>query len=66
MEIVINGERREIPDGLTVAGLLEHLGVDRSRVAVEVNLSVVRRADHAAHALAPGDRVEIVAFVGGG
>jgi sulfur carrier protein len=64
--LIVNGEEREVPDDLTVAGLLEFLDVPRERVAVEVNLAVVRRADHASHRLAAGDRVEVVAFVGGG
>ena len=66
MVLVINGEEREVPEAITVASLLDFLGVPRERVAVEVNLAVVRRADHADHLLAAGDRVEVVAFVGGG
>jgi sulfur carrier protein len=65
MKIVVNGEERQVPDGLTVAGLLE-LMAQGERVAVEVNSAVVRRTAHATHALADGDRVEVVAFVGGG
>jgi sulfur carrier protein len=66
MRLFVNGDEREIPDGATVVGLLEHLGVARERVAVEVNGEVVRRAQHAERRLAQGDRVEVVAFVGGG
>lgn len=66
MVLVVNGEERTVPDGLSVAGLLDFLEVPRERVAVEVNLAVVRRADHETHQLAAGDRVEVVAFVGGG
>lgn len=66
MKLVVNGEEREVPEACTVAGLLDHLGVQRERVAVEVNLTVVRRADHEAHVLASGDQIEVVAFVGGG
>jgi sulfur carrier protein len=66
VQLVINGEEREVPENPTVAGLLDFLGVPRERVAVEVNLAVVRRADHDTHRLAPGDHVEVVAFVGGG
>lgn len=64
--VVVNGEEREIPAGSSVSELLDLLGVVRARVAVEVNLQVVRRADHDAHRLQAGDRVEVVAFVGGG
>lgn len=66
MKIWLNGEEREVPAGLSVAQLLEHLGVMRERVAVEVNRQVVRRAQHESHRLAEGDRVEVVHFVGGG
>ncbi|HWV37936.1 MAG TPA: sulfur carrier protein ThiS [Vulgatibacter sp.] len=66
MILVVNGEERKVPAGSTVSELLDHLGVVRERVAVEVNLQVVRRADHDTHRLQAGDRVEVVAFVGGG
>jgi len=66
MELLVNGEKREIPSGLTVAGLLDFLAVPSERVAVEVNHAVVRRVDHDSHVLAEGDEVEVVAFVGGG
>ncbi len=66
MQVRLNGELREIPDGLTVAGLLAHLGVKAPRVAVEVNESVVTKDRYEAHRIGPGDSVEIVAFVGGG
>lgn len=66
MKLVVNGEERTVPPSCTIAGLLDLLGVERERVAVEVNLAVVRRADHDSHVLSPGDQVEVVAFVGGG
>lgn len=66
MEIVLNGERREAPEGCTLLGLLESLGVDPARVAVELNGSIVKRAAWAETALAAGARVEVVHFVGGG
>ncbi len=66
MQVKLNGEIREIPDGLTVTGLLAHLGIKTSRVAVEVNEAVVTKDRHGTHPLAAGDAVEIVAFVGGG
>ncbi|MDQ3266072.1 MAG: sulfur carrier protein ThiS [Myxococcota bacterium] len=66
MKLTVNGEPREVQDGATVLSLLEELGVARERVAVEVNLEVVRRARHAEHPLRDGDHVEIVSFVGGG
>jgi sulfur carrier protein len=66
MQVRLNGELREIPDGTSVAGLLLHLGVKAPRVAVEVNDRVVTKDRYDGHKLGPGDSVEIVAFVGGG
>jgi sulfur carrier protein len=66
MQVRLNGELREVPDGATVAGLLVHLGVKAPRVAVEVNDRVVTKDRYEGHQLGPGDSVEIVAFVGGG
>lgn len=66
MTITINGDRQEIPDGLTVTALLEHLGMKAGRVAVERNLGILPRAawpDTLVHA---NDSFEIVQFVGGG
>jgi sulfur carrier protein len=62
----VNGEAMELPDGLTVAALLDHLGVRRDRVAVERNGAVVKKARHAEEQLSEGDALEIVSFVGGG
>lgn len=66
MKLVLNGETTEVPDGLTICGLLEHLQIKAARVAVEVNLQVIRRERHSEHRLAEGDTVEVVTFVGGG
>jgi sulfur carrier protein len=66
MRICVNGEEREIEGGLTVRALLRLLSIKEARVAVEVNLDVVRRDQLDHRVLAEGDRVEIVSFVGGG
>ncbi len=66
MQLKLNGEIREVPEGTTVSGLLAQLGVKAPRVAVEVNEAVVTKDRYDAHALRAGDAVEIVAFVGGG
>jgi sulfur carrier protein len=66
MQAIVNGEAMELPEGLTVSTLLEHLGVRAERVAVERNGEVVKLARHREQKLAPGDRLEIVTFVGGG
>ncbi len=66
MQVRLNGELREIPDGMTVATLLAHLGVKAQRVAVEVNETVVTKDRYEAQKIGAGDSVEIVAFEGGG
>lgn len=65
LEITLNGETKSI-DRQTLADLLTHLGIDRAKVAVEVNGQVVPRIRHGEHAMAAGDRVEVVTLVGGG
>jgi sulfur carrier protein len=66
MTIEVNGKPREIANGTSVASLLDELGVKQPHVAVELNLEVVPRAEHAATALRDGDRLEVVTLVGGG
>lgn len=66
MQVHVNGESQQVPDGTTVAELLERLGLAGKLVAVEVNLRVVPRQQHATCKLAEGDRLEIVTLVGGG
>src|SRR5437667_5837068 len=66
LELTINGEARTLPAPVTLAELLERLGHDRRRIAVEVNREVVPQPQHADHVLASGDAVEIVTLVGGG
>lgn len=66
MQIEVNGQPREVSDGTTIAGLLSELDVKLPHVAVEVNLEVVPRVQHAQHKLRAGDRLEIVTLVGGG
>ena len=66
MVIVVNGQPREIAPGETVASLLRELTLPATRVAVERNREIVRRPEYESTALAAGDRLEIVTFVGGG
>ena len=66
MEVIVNGQSRQVAEGTTVADLLEELGLARKYVAVEVNLQLVPRQQHGEHRLAPGDRLELVTLVGGG
>ena len=66
IEIELNGERRGVPAGLTVRGLLEHLGVPADRVAVELDRRIVPRPEWDLAGVAGGAKVEVVHFVGGG
>jgi sulfur carrier protein len=66
MKVKINGEAQDIPDGLTVADLLEHLAMPAARVAVERNLNILPRAAWASTQVSANDSYEIVHFVGGG
>ena len=62
----MNDEPRRLPDGATVADLVATLGLGPRRIAVEVNLAIVPRADYTRTPLRTGDKVEIIHFVGGG
>lgn len=66
MTITLNGEPHEIPRPLSVSALLEQLAIDARRVAVELNLDVVKKAAYDSSVIKEGDAVEIVNFVGGG
>lgn len=66
MTITVNGERREVPDGLSVRALLEHLGMKADRVAIERNLDILPRALWPETQVQQNDSFEIVQFVGGG
>jgi len=66
VKLTINGETQDFPEGLTISGLVEALGLNPLKVAVERNLDVVPKSLHAETRLSEGDRIEIVQFVGGG
>jgi thiamine biosynthesis protein ThiS len=66
MTIQLNGESRDFPDGLTLAGLIAQLGMKPDRVAVELNLEIAPRGSWETTTLKNGDKLEIVHFVGGG
>jgi len=66
MTITVNGERRDVPEGLHVAELIEHLGLPLERVALERNLDILPRAKWNQTSVQPNDSFEIVHFVGGG
>jgi thiazole synthase len=66
LTVTVNGESRTLEGGLTVRGLLVSLGLDPAKIAVERNLEIVPRSTYDAVAVAEGDRLEIVHFIGGG
>lgn len=66
MNIILNGEARQLSQPLSIAGLLAELDLADKRVAVEVNLEIVPRSEHATHVLREGDRIEVVRAIGGG
>ncbi len=66
VQIVVNGEPREVPEGTTVAALLKILGIEPVRVAVERNLDILAKEQFEATALAADDKIEVIQFVGGG
>ena len=66
MNVMLNGQTRTVPQDTTVEGLLTQLRIMPERVVVEVNLTILKRAQHPATKLNEGDQVEIVHFVGGG
>ena len=66
MELVINGKSEQLPDKLTATQLIEHLGLQNERLAMEVNREIVPRSRFDSHYFRPGDKVEIVRAIGGG
>lgn len=66
IHVEVNGETRETPAGTNVVGLLEQLGLNTGRVAIEYNFKILPRGQWESTRLAVGDRLEIVQFVGGG
>jgi sulfur carrier protein len=66
VKLQVNGEERELPEGATIADLVESLGLRPEIVAVEVERELVSRKEHATRRLTEGERVEVVTLVGGG
>ena len=66
IEIVVNGESRQVPVGTTITGLLATLGIPPERVAVELDRAIIKSPAWPETTLQPGARIEIVHFVGGG
>lgn len=66
MNIVVNGELRDLADGGTVQNLIDELELGGRRLAIEVNREIIPRSQYDSHSLNEGDRVEIVHAIGGG
>ena len=66
MQIQLNGEPYSLTKAITLAELVERLGLAGKRLAIELNLEIVPRSQHAETQLSDGDRVEIVHAIGGG
>ena len=66
IQIQVNGEQRDCLTGATVGDLLRELAIKTERVAVELNLEILDRKDFDHRSLKPGDRVEVLSFIGGG
>ena len=66
MQIIVNGEDKQVEPGLTAAALVEQMGLGGRRIAMEVNREILPRSRYAEHAFVDGDRIEIVHAVGGG
>jgi thiamine biosynthesis protein ThiS len=66
MIITLNGDKHELAAPLSVSALLQQLEIDARRVAVELNLAVVKKAAYDSSVIKDGDEIEIVNFVGGG
>jgi len=66
LNIVVNGNKTDIGEGSVITDLVQSIGLNTDRIAVELNKKIVRRADWGSTTLAEGDKVEIVHFVGGG
>ncbi len=66
MNITLNGEKKNVPENINVRGLLDHLGIQHQRVAVELNESIVKKDRFDLTAIKEGDALEVVSFMGGG
>ena len=66
MKLTLNGEIHNLPDDLTITGLIAHLGLSNKKIAVERNLEVVPKSTFGEVKLAEGDKLEIIHFIGGG
>lgn len=66
MNVMLNGDHRELPDQATLQWLINDLGLAGKRLAIEVNEDIVPRSQHGDYRLNDGDRIEVVHAIGGG
>jgi len=66
MKLIINGEEKEVKDGITVLELLKELGIEEKTMAAAVDMQVVKKEDWVKRELKEGEKVEFLHFVGGG
>jgi thiamine biosynthesis protein ThiS len=66
MDIMLNGEKKVVPDGITIHDLLEFLAIKHGRVAVERNEQIVKKDVYGTTAIKEGDSLEVVSFMAGG
>jgi len=66
MQIILNGEPQTVADNLSLADLVEQLGLTGQRIAIELNMEIVPRSEHVSTVLKANDEVEIVNAIGGG
>ncbi len=66
MELMVNGKKLEVPDGATITTVLEELNINPLRVAVQLNLEIIKRERYEETMLKSGDRLEIITFMAGG
>ncbi|MGC1453917.1 MAG: sulfur carrier protein ThiS [Nitrospirota bacterium] len=66
MTVTLNGEKRTLPGDMTVLGLLELLEIQHQRVAVELNMEIVKKDVYSTTAINEGDSIEVVSFMQGG
>jgi thiamine biosynthesis protein ThiS len=66
LNITLNGEKKDVPDNITIVGLLDFLKIQHQRVAVELNAEIVKKDKYGGTSIKEGDSLEVVSFMGGG
>ena len=66
MHITLNGEEKSLKEGTSLNQLLEQLGIEGKRIAVEINREIIPKSEHAQYEIRDGDKIEVVHAIGGG